>query len=188
MGRSRYGVATRITFVVAVATGFRVVAFDDGIDFFLWEALGSRFQILVGLFCQPQQELDILVLHLGESRVNFLWLFGRGLAPATVADHGHADASQAVGRVTHNARVSNAEQFAHLEHGLGQPFANHLSLGLGEHAVIELAGILAELFQVAHFVFQFVGGSIPAGPLGAEFRGAGKHGLHFGGHREHGNT
>jgi len=105
-----------------------------------------------------------------------------------VADQGHADARQAVGRVPHDAVVRNAKQPAHLEHGLGEPFADHLPLGFGEHAVVGFAGVLAELLEIVGSVFECVGCGIPAGPLGAEFRSAGEHGLHFGGHREHGNT
>ncbi|MBA4190497.1 MAG: hypothetical protein C0467_21125 [Planctomycetaceae bacterium] len=139
-----------------------VLALDDGIDFFLWETLGSRFQIRVGLFCHPQHELDVLVGDFGESRVDFLWLLPVRLPASAMSDHGHADASQAVCRVTHDAMVAHPKQSAHLEHGLGETLADYLSLGFRVHAVVEFAGLFAESLELVIGIVEFIGGGGPA--------------------------
>lgn len=100
----------------------------------------------------------------------------------------HVDASEAFRSVPSIGLVPFAKHSAEGEHGFGQPFAEHFPSSFGVESVVSFACVVAELFEVATFVTELIGGGLPARPLGAEFRSARKHGLHFGGNCEHGNT
>ncbi|MCE9562956.1 MAG: hypothetical protein K8U57_13010 [Planctomycetes bacterium] len=178
MWRARYEVAVRVAEVVRIATRFRAA---NG-------TVHERRDFFVRTLGEPFHQFDVAVRHACESWVGFLSGLWEALRVPAMSDEGHADASEALGRVSGFAWVAFAEHLPQREHGLGQPFAKDNAAGFGVQTLKGFACVVAELFEVVAFVAEIACGGVPARPFGAEFRSAGKHGLHFGGDCEHGNT
>ncbi len=179
MWHSRHGIAARVAVVA-------LVGLDPAVG--LETAFREVAKLVVGLRGHPLHQSNVVVAEPFESRVVFGRGFHLGLAATTVPDERHADSCEALRGAASFARVVISKQFPQREHRFGQPFANHVTSGFRVEAFVGFAAIGAELFEVVAFVTNCSGGGGPARSLGAEFRGAGKHGLHFGGDREHGST
>jgi hypothetical protein len=146
------------------------------------QELGDLFVTSRG---HPFHHFDVFRAQPFQSWIGFRFV---GFDATMVPNVGHADASEAIRSLARFAHIIIAKQLPEREHGLGQPFANDRSPSFRVQPIVGMARISADVLEIVAFVAKVSCGDVPTRPFGAEFRSAGKHGLHFGGDCEHGNT
>ena len=137
---------------------------------------------------EPLYNLDVVIPQALQTRVGSGAFLVAGRCPWTVPHERHVDASEALGGMSSVGLLAVAKHSPQREHGFGQSFAEHFLSRFGIEPAVSFARVVAELLEVSAFVTELIRSRLPARPLGAEFRSAGKHGLHFGADCEHGNT
>jgi len=148
--------------------------------------VGLSFEIFHGLAREPLRRCDRFI---GDDNLFLLGLrsFRNCCGPA-MADEGHADSRETFRSAPRVGVCTFPQQPPQHEHRLGERIANNLTSCFREESFEGAATVLADSFQIVADVSHGVCGFRPARPLGAEFRGAFEHSLHFGGDGEHGIT